>query len=249
VKSASTRHLTTHRFEGHNVADLAGQSVSISFWIRGSKAFTFGSEIYIPLTPTPSSLVKNISVTTSWQQIVLSFTLPSTLGSLETGEAFESVFNWYPDQTALTSNEIVFVSGDKQGITGTPYSFNSLNDWVELTGVQLELGSIATPFERRPFTVELLLCQRYYEQVQLSAAIPSSASTSNIVASASFAATKRISPQISLVANNYLYAASGVTSSTSAYLQNIFGAVAYRPCSNSATQQQFSELVAANAEL
>jgi hypothetical protein len=249
VKSASTRHLTTHRFEGHNVADLAGQSISISFWIRGSKAFTFGSEMYIPLTPTPSSLVKNISVTTSWQKIELSFTLPLTLGSLETGEAFEYVFNWYPDQTALTSTQLVFVSGDKQGITGTTYAFNSANDWVELTGVQLELGSIATPFERRPFTAELLLCQRYYEQVQLSAAIPSSASTSNLVASASFAATKRISPQMSRVANDYLYAAGGVTSSTSSYIANIFGAVAYRPCANSATQQQFSELVAANAEL
>ena len=118
-----------------------------------------------------------------------------------------------------------------------------------MLSVQLELGSIATPFERRPFTAELLLCQRYYEQVQLSAAIPSSASTSNLVATASFAATKRIPPQMVRVANDYLYSAVGVTSSTSSYLQNIFGAVAYRPCSNSAIQQQFSELVAANAEL
>jgi len=163
VGSASSRHLTTTRFEGHNVADLAGQQITFSFWVRGSKSFTFGFMMYINTTPTPSSLVKNISVTTSWQKIELSFTLPSTLASLVAGQAFETVFNWYPDQTALTSTEMSFVSGDKHGITGTTYAFNSASDWVELTGVQLEAGPTATPFERRPIGTELQMAMRYFQ--------------------------------------------------------------------------------------
>jgi hypothetical protein len=34
-----------------------------------------------------------------------------------------------------------------------------------ITGVQLEAGSVATPFERRPYATELMLCQRYYYKI------------------------------------------------------------------------------------
>lgn len=42
----------------------------------------------------------------------------------------------------------------------------------DLANVQLEEGSVATPFEQRPLGLELQLCRRYYEQSLLSAATP-----------------------------------------------------------------------------
>ena len=38
------------------------------------------------------------------------------------------------------------------------------NEWY-ITGVQLEVGSVATPFEHRSFGEEVLLCQRYYQEM------------------------------------------------------------------------------------
>ena len=49
-------------------------------------------------------------------------------------------------------------------------------DYFDITGVQLELGSVATPFEVRPYPVELQLCQRYYEFISAYSAIFQAAS-------------------------------------------------------------------------
>jgi hypothetical protein len=40
--------------------------------------------------------------------------------------------------------------------------FDSTDNIIRITGAQLEVGSTATPFERRPFGMELVLCQRYF---------------------------------------------------------------------------------------
>lgn len=52
---------------------------------------------------------------------------------------------------------------------GTPFQMYSTSqtsgDYVEFTDFQLEAGSVATPFDRRPYGTELALCQRYFENV------------------------------------------------------------------------------------
>jgi len=63
--------------------------------------------------------------------------------------------------------------------TGATSLIGTLNATWYVTGVQLETGSVATPFERRPYGTELMLCQRYYEKSYNIATVPGTATTSD----------------------------------------------------------------------
>jgi hypothetical protein len=77
------------------------------------------------------------AITTSWQRFEVTTSLPSISGkTLGAGNHLNVMFY---------SNENISSIG-----------------WLEITGVQLETGSVATTFERRPPQIELGLCQRYY---------------------------------------------------------------------------------------
>lgn len=67
-----------------------------------------------------------------------------------------------------------------------------------LSNVQLEKGSVATPFENRPYGLELSLCQRYYEKVDsVRCNIPVYGTGPNFIGSVKFKVRKRIEPSIS----------------------------------------------------
>jgi hypothetical protein len=54
--------------------------------------------------------------------------------------------------------------GDKSATANQVNACDNIANNFRLCGVQVEAGSIATPFEQRAFPQELLLCQRYYEK-------------------------------------------------------------------------------------
>jgi hypothetical protein len=83
------------------------------------------------------------------------------------------------------------------GLTGT--AVGGTNQTIEFaTGtvskVQFELGSVATPFEHRPFGTELALCQRYYEIIESMVSVDSSVHRSQV----SWAVSKRVVPTLVL---------------------------------------------------
>lgn len=155
------------RIEGFNVADLgwgtaSAQTVTLSFWVRSSLTGTFGGSLVnsaatrsYPFTYTVNSantyeqktvtIVGDTSgtwVTNSGIGIALYFGLG--VGSTYAGTAGSWSGNYYFSATGATS--VVGTNG------ATLY----------ITGVQLEVGSVATPFENRLYGQELALCQRYY---------------------------------------------------------------------------------------
>ena len=140
-----------------NVQTFAGQKVTLSFWAKtasGTSTVAPSLEQYFGTggssnTQTPMG---NITVTTSWARYTTTVTLPSLTG--KTIGANNNALNMFLF-TSAGSGLSVYVT--------TPFIQNAT---ISFWGVQLEAGSVATPFTTATGTVqgELAACQRYYQR-------------------------------------------------------------------------------------
>lgn len=143
--TVATNTQITQGIEQANAVKLAGKTVTLSFYGKAGANFSSSSlsaRIYtstsgdINLINTGGTIqgTNTVSLTTTSTRYTVTATIPSN--ALFVGVNF--IVNW----------------------TGTA----GANDWFELENVQLEIGSIVTPFEFEPYETTLRKCMRYYEK-------------------------------------------------------------------------------------
>jgi len=160
------------RIEGFNTADLAwgtanASAVTLSFWVRSS------------LTGTFSGALSNSSQSRSYP-------FPFVINSANTWEkkeitvAGDTTGTWATDNSAGIKLHINLGTGSNRqgaantwaatdyrgGVTGSVSLVGTSGATLYITGVQLEAGSVATPFEHRQYGQELALCQRYFQNAK-----------------------------------------------------------------------------------
>ena len=135
--SASGTAVVYQRIESTNCFDLAGNSATVSFWAQNVTGLSS-----ITVTLSYATAVDNFASTTAINTVTVSSS-PSASWTYYT-----ATFSSLP---ASTTN------GLQLAINGTTASTGTLG----VTGVQLEKGATATPFENRLYGTELALCQRY----------------------------------------------------------------------------------------
>ena len=159
----------SHQLEGYNTADIGfgtsgAKDITLSFWTKSSLTGTHGgvfgnqgdSQLY-PFSYT-------ISSANTWEKKTIN--IPArTVGTWATNNTASMRLQWY---MGLGSNYYGTVNAWNTGaIYGVSGQINvvatSGATWF-ITGVQLEIGTTATPFENRMYGTELALCQRYYEK-------------------------------------------------------------------------------------
>jgi hypothetical protein len=139
-----------YNFETANSIPFAGKTITVSFYARAGANYSPTSSVLASQLYTGTGTDQNIQVggftgqtlavnqsntlTTTWQRFSYTYAVPSTVTQ------FAYIFLWTPTGTAGT------------------------NDYFEITGVQMELGSVATNFSRAGGNIqgELAACQRYY---------------------------------------------------------------------------------------
>ncbi len=177
---------------------LRGKTVTVSFWAKKGSGLTSPIEVNIRTGTAGDE---------SW-----------------TAEFTGNVDNiFYPNlTTTLTkySYTVTLNSNIKQvsvvfclpGFSAT----GVVNDWVWIEQVQLEEGSVATPFENRPYGLELSLCQRYYQIFSWSDRKTATANGQYLHVSATLPIQMRVLPTIVNISqgnkNNATYIGAGALS-------------------------------------
>jgi hypothetical protein len=178
--SASQYCLFLHRIEGTNVSDLAwgtasARTITLSFWARSSLTGTFGGSIRNSAFDRAYPFSYSISVADTWEYKTI--TIPGdTTGTWLTTTGVGLIVSWGLGVGSTFSGTAgAWAAGNYVSATGATSVIGTLNATFYITGVQLETGSVATPFERRPYGTELMLCQRYYEKSYEQATVPGTA--------------------------------------------------------------------------
>jgi hypothetical protein len=159
------------RIEAQNLQHLAkGTSdalkVTASFWVKSSVASTYTLEIKDADNTRNISASYIINAANTWEYKTLTFA-GDTSGVLnnDNGTGFEFIF-WLDAGTDFTSGTFSTAwqaQDNAERVYDTTGWLESTSPEFYLTGVQLEVGDTATPFEHRSYGDELARCQRYYE--------------------------------------------------------------------------------------
>lgn len=207
--SAAEQIFYGQSIEGFNTADLGwgtanAQTVTVSFWVRSSITGTYSFGVLNSAGNRSYISTYSIAAANTWEYKTI--TIPG-----------DTTGTWLTDNSAGVV--IRFDLGSGSNFNGTAGAWSgsffwrtsgSVN-WIanagatwNVTGVQLEVGSAATPFERRQFGQELVLCQRYF-QLYSGLFVTTSPATYPYM----FSVTKRAAPTVASTAAGF--SLSGVT--------------------------------------
>ena len=169
---AGTYHSFAQRIEGFNFSDFGfgtanAKSFTVSFWVRSSITGTFPFHCFNSGYSRSYVSTFTINAANTWEQKTITVagdTSGTWVGAtngygIEVGFTLAGGSTWFAPSANTWSSTTFGL-----GLSGATNFLATNGATFYITGVQLEVGSVATPFERRPYGTEFALCQRYYEK-------------------------------------------------------------------------------------
>ena len=163
------------KIEGQNLQRIGkgvagAKQITVSFYVKASAAFDFVCELS-DLDNT-RQISKLFSTTTGWVRHELTYAADEDDGSSPFGDDNAASLNltfWLHAGTTYTGgtlNTATFANTTAANrAAGIDSFFSSTDNNFFITGVQMEVGPVATEFEQEDFGVTLAKCQRYFFQV------------------------------------------------------------------------------------
>lgn len=201
---AAAEYIQLHyRIEGQDLQQLKkgtsdAEKITVSFYVKGNASATYTCEIEDVDNNRYNS--QEFSVTTSWTKVTLTYNADTT-GVLGNDNGQSMAINFWlhvgSNFTSGTHTDNVWHTTATQRVGDNQTSFaDSTDRTFFITGVQMEVGEQATPFEHRSFGEELALCQRYYSRNDARAVDGYTTSSVNIISNMSYPVTMRATPTV-----------------------------------------------------
>ncbi len=182
--------------EGLNTYHLQNKELTMSFLIEVSHSGNYNLNIrkYNSSNAIHKTFAKLIPLVAGVNNVVVN--IPADSGEIQNSNNRGLSFVIAGDTNSNSTSVEGWQSGNFATINGARRWWETNGAYVKVAQVQLEEGSAATPFENRPYGLELSLCQRYYEVGSfLNRAYVSMGQ--DITFSKSFKITKRVDPSLS----------------------------------------------------
>ena len=184
--SASDFFNFQHRIEGQNLQGIKkgttnAESLTFSFYVKSSNTGTYICDFRDIDNTRQISKSYTINTAHTWEKKIITLP-PDTTGQFDNDNANSFVFHFWlaagTDFTSGTLNSSAWASEtDANRAVGQLNLANATGNYWAVTGVQLETGTVATPYEWMDFGTELSLCQRYFEKSYDLGITPGTATT------------------------------------------------------------------------
>ena len=161
----------TTKFEGQMLQYLKkgtsnAESWTLSFWVKSNKTGTYTTWVYDQDNARQISKTYTIDSASTWEKKTITFA-GDTTGTFDNDNAMSMYIEFnLGTGTTYSSGTLQttwggYVAGNRYSSSQVNIADSTANEWY-ITGVQLEVGDSATPFEFLPHDVNLQRCQRYY---------------------------------------------------------------------------------------
>ena len=160
--------------EGYNIAQLhlgrsTAKPITVSFWVKSSIAGTYSTGLRTTVGEfsftTEFTLLANTWTYVTYTAPALTTALSSLKEDTDVGLIVD-IIGLGAQTSKIASTLDAWEAGNKVFSSNQTAWMSNAGATLNVTGVQLEVGETATPFEHRSFGDELLRCQRYYTEIQ-----------------------------------------------------------------------------------
>jgi hypothetical protein len=171
--------------EGQNVQQLKkgtsdAELVTASFYVKSNKTGTYILEFYDLDNSRHINKSYTVDTANTWEYKTITFEADTT-GVLDNDNASSAMLHfWLGSGSSYSSGTLQTSWGanaTNNRAVGNVNLADAVDNYWQITGVQLEVGEQATPFEHRSYGEELGLCQRYYERSGLGSPAKANSST------------------------------------------------------------------------